>query len=380
VTWTDPALGALAVGFLAVAWLTRSRLGAAAIAGTTVVFLALVSPLSLAILAGLGAAAYVAARAGEGRRWRVAVVAALAASVVVGFKWQHRLGQSILETSVLPLGLSFYSLRVVHYAVEAYKGTLPGHTPGAFARYLLFAPTFVAGPINRFAAFQRDERRRRWSSPLFAAGLERVLYGFVKIVVIGNQLIGFRLGHWLETTSALPAWLSAYLECLRYGLNLYVQFGGYSDVAIGLALAAGFRIGENFRWPFLARNLVDFWQRWHITLAAWCRDYVFGPVAAATRNAFLGVIASMLVLGLWHELSARYAVWGICHGAGIAICQAWRRVGFPPPRSPASRAVAWLGAWFVTQNFVILSFALTSTPRLGDAWVILVKILTFAGR
>ena len=283
---------------------------------------------------------------------------------------------------VVPLGLSFYGLRIIHYAFEAYMDRLPPHTFPDYCRYLLFFPTIIAGPINRFTGFQRDSRRRRWDTALVTAGFERILYGYVKIIVLANYLTERHLGDWLTALKTDQEWLVAYMGCLKYGLNLYLQFSGYSDIAIGLALLIGFRVEENFNRPFLAININDFWKRWHITLSSWCRDYVFVPVTSLTRNPYIGVISSMLALGLWHEISLRYFIWGFYHGTGIMIWQLVQNLKkrLPAPAAFWSNKIITITSWVITFNFVILSFSITSSSDLGKAWHILVTILTFSRR
>ncbi len=113
--------------------------------------------------------------------------------------------------------------------------------------------------------------------------------------------------------------LVAYLGILKFAANAYVQFAGYSDVAIGLGLTMGFRIQENFQAPFLASNFSDFWKRYHIFLTSWCRDYVFTPLLSLTRQGITAISASMLVLGLWYECSWRYLIWGAVQGLDIIL-------------------------------------------------------------
>ncbi len=377
--WTDVRLVSWVLVLVPIAWLPARRWQATAIALVGLVFLALNAPRSLVMLASLGLAGHILSRKGQGQGWRVATLALLAAAVAVCFKWSLRLDDPMVGGAI-PLGMAYYSLRILHYAFAAYTGTLPKHSWAEYARYLLFFPTLVAGPINRFPEFRRDGNRRRWDSGLFASGLERMLYGYVKITVLANWLVMARLGTWLQQT-VLPAWAAHYFECLRYGLNLYLQFSGYSDIAIGLALLLGYRIAENFHWPFLAINISQFWRRWHITLSEWCRDYVFSPTASLTRNPYLGVLASMIILGLWHELSLRYAFWGLYHGAGIATWHGLQRIK-PAAWTFSARGPQLLArsfSWAMTFNFVILSFAITSAPSLTQAWRILLTILTFAG-
>jgi alginate O-acetyltransferase complex protein AlgI len=377
MTWSNPQLICWAMGLLLAAWLLPRRWQVTAMAVVGLGFLGFVSPPSLLVLSGLGLTGFVLALNSRGKIWRVLALLAVAIATIVFFKWGTRLGGGV-SRKIVPLGLAFYCLRVVHYAIEAYAGRLPQHRLLDYARYLFFLPTLAAGPINRFAEFQRDSNRRRWDSGLFALGLERILYGYFKIMVLGNMLIHKNFGRLLSGFEDYSDWAIEYLRCLQYGANLYFQFAGYSEVAIGLALLVGYRIPENFNWPFLACNIADFWKRWHMTLAGWCRDYVFMPVSAWTRRPAVGVICSMLILGLWHEISLRYLVWGLYHGAGIVIMHGFQKIKtrYSWCKSPRLSLVGLLLSWILTANFVILGFAITKEDCLADAWESLLTILT----
>ena len=364
-------IGAVVAG----SWLAPRRAQTSAVALLSGLFLALQAPLALGLLLLMAVVSHGAVR--HRRRWPGAPVAAvvMVLTLLLAFKAAGRPGAGP-GRAVVPLGLSYFALRTVHYCLEGWKGALPDHGFLDYLRYQLFLPTLLAGPINRFQEFQQSSRRRRWGPAAFSLGCERILYGYVKIVVLANYLISTRfvvvLAH-LPPASPLRAWL----DCLRYGLNLYSQFSGYSDVAIGFALLVGIRVGENFDHPYLARNISEFWSRWHISLTSWCRDYVFMPVLAAGRQPMLAILAAMLTLGLWHELSPRYLVWALYHAAGIGLWQAWRRlkgnrvlrVGTWAGRAAAAAAVLF------TLNFVILSFAITKEPDLRGALAVFATLL-----
>jgi len=202
---------------------------------------------------------------------------------------------------------------------------------------------------------------------MVSQGLQRILYGYVKIVFLANYVVGELLYKVIKSATNHNKLLLEYLECVQYGINLYFQFSGYSDVAIGFALILGFRIIENFNYPFLAVNISDFWRRWHISLSDWCRDYVYIPVAAVTRNGYVGVIVSFLVLGLWHAISFQYLVWGLYHGGGIAI---WQLVQKSKKRLPKVEnrfliIISKLSGNFLTMNFVIIGFFITKEPDIS---------------
>ena len=263
------------------------------------------------------------------------------------------------------LGYAFASLKAWHLIAEHGGGLLrDGRTAGTLA-YLLFPPTLTVGPVQRYDSFRLEMLRARWDGAMASQALQRLLYGYVKVVLLAGYLLNQKL-NMLGTATGHP-WLDAYLPLLGYGLNLYWQFSGYCDIAIGFAGLLGIRVPENFHFPFAASNVQDFWRRWHVTVSEWCRDFVFRPILSRTRRYMLASLSSMVVLGLWHELSPRYLAWGLFHGAGLVVVHLW---GKHMPWAAALRAnTLWrVLSWFLTLQFVILSFALTSTPNLAAAW------------
>lgn len=270
--------------------------------------------------------------------------------------------------SLVLLGASFYILKMIHYLAESHGRALKPHTFLEFSAYITFPPTLLVGPINRFPEFLRDEKRKRWDSKLFHKGLERVLFGYFKVVVLANYLLDTKLEVYIAQVGGNDTAWGAWLGCLEYGLDLYFRFGGYCDIAIGLSALLGFRVLENFHYPFIRSNISAFWRSWHISLSNWCRDYVFTPVAFMVKQPVVGILASMVVLGIWHELSWRYIVWGLYHGLGIVGFQMWTRV---KPHLPVwlhlPGALSTAVGVVVTFNFVILSFAITRTDELSQA-------------
>jgi D-alanyl-lipoteichoic acid acyltransferase DltB (MBOAT superfamily) len=260
---------------------------------------------------------------------------------------------------VLPFAMAYSSLRLIHYVLEADRGNLPSHGWREAAMYQFFPPSLAVGPINRFGDFHRDLRRRRWDAEQFSMGLTRILFGAAKVVVLGNFIIAEILGYRLYRLDGMTGW---YFRQIGFWLNLYVQFSGYTDVAIGFGALLGFRLPENFRYPFLASNIGDFWRRWHITLANWCRDYVYLPVLARWRSPRLAMTASMLTIGLWHEASARYVLWGLYHASGLNIWRAFqKRYYYAYERQTPTVRHAWtVLAWLLTVHFVIFSYAITT--------------------
>ena len=345
-------------------WAAPRSLQPYVVAASSALLLLFFSPVSLAVLSVFTVLGYVPMK--YGRRSAAGALAAggAVAAIFLWFKSGTAFGGPLV-----PLGFGFYTLRALHYSLDSIKRTLPPHTFGQFLSYMFFLPTVIAGPINRFQDFHRELSRRRFDRGLFSNGCERILYGFFKVVVLGNYEVSHILRLRIEAMEARHEVLASYLDCVRYGLNLYFQFSGYSDLAIGFSMLLGFRIAENFNYPFLARNIGEFWKRWHITLSSWCRDYVYKMALSASRRPWAAVMASMLVLGLWHELSPRYLAWGVYHGAGIAVWQGFQKVKQGIPDIPMMSFAGWKyiadgASYLLTINFVILGFAITKEPDL----------------
>lgn len=371
-------------GVVCISWLGPKHLQVSIVGVATALCLIWYSPISFLLLAALSFVVYFCLYLSRSTFSVICIIIAITA-VIVWYKLGREIDVYSIRTgsSMVPLlvGFSYYTLRLLHYTIEAWKQGLPKHNFIQFLQYMWFLPTIIAGPINRFAEFNRSLRRRRWDSELFSQGLERILYGYVKIIILGNYLISIKLNHFIATIDSSHPAISTYLGYLSYGLNLYFQFAGYSDVAIGFALLLGFQVMENFSYPFVSLNINDFWQRWHISLSRWCRDYVYIPVISLCRTPACGVVSSMIVLALWHEFSLRYLAWGVYHGLGIAVWQYWSRIkAHMTYKIPSQiQQILKLISWFVTMNFVILSFAFTKEKDIESALTSLVSLFSFGG-
>ena len=334
-----------------VCWALPRRWRPWGIAAFALAFLVVTDPPSAAILSVMAAITWWSGARGGGRPGVTAVVVLLLGALAA-FKVAMASGGF-----ALPLGMSYYTFRCVHYVLERFKKSLPPHTLSEFLAYLFFLPTILAGPIHRFPEFHRDLRRTRLGAEIVSEGFERVLYGYAKILVLSGWLIQQQLQPWIAELGQTHDWLSTYLYMLSAGYMGYLTFAGYSDIAIGAARLTGFRVIENFNNPFASRNIVEFWRRWHISLTSWVRDYLYATVFSLTRKPYLAALSAMLVIGLWHEVTARYVIWGLAHGLAVAGCQWYQRRRAAVTAQP-SRPRAMLGAfagWFVTFHFVMLS-------------------------
>lgn len=270
------------------------------------------------------------------------------------------LGVRVLQRSMdvgallAPAGFGFFMMRVIHYWIERSRQNLPDHGPQDVVGWLLYFPTVLIGPVQRFDDWQRWERRRRWDDADAAAGLRRMLYGYFRVIVLSFWLVGTVIPPYLDAVPAPIFWT------VHGALTLYLTFSGLSGVAIGLGLLGGQRIPENFDAPFLSTSLPRFWRSWHMTVSEWCRTYVYLPILAGTRRPILASTAAMGAFALWHEVSAGYLAWGAWQALGLAL---WGRLApdEPPPRW---RPVGWL----VTMSWVMVGFWMLRAWPLGGIW------------
>lgn len=351
-------------------WLTPPAYRDLLLIGITAVFLGAYAPESAVILAAFTAISYYGTREQRLSTSRLLFAAGVIVAVLVYYKLRFAGGDIGWFRSVaIPLGLSYYSFRCIHYLLERYKGALPKHDLRCITGYLFYLPTIIVGPIHRFPQFKREVGRLRWDSWKFSEGLTRILYGYFKIMVLAVFLVSEELGQFVESIADTHIWAATYLHALEVTFYGYLMFAGYSDIAIGFGLLLGIRVMENFNWPFIRKNISDFWKSWHISLSSWVREYVYKTVFATTRSAALAALLTMVIFGLWHELSFRYIAWGAYHGLGIAVWQwfqSWK-ASVPVPRGGAWNIVWDAVSILITFHFVVLSFVLVIQPDLGAA-------------
>lgn len=365
---------------VALYWAVPGRFRDPLLIGFSGAFLFYMSPMSVAILGGFTAITFYATSRLEITGWRVSAIAAVIVAVLVFYKLQVSISfDDAIEGVVIPLGLSYYSFRCLHYLIERYKGNVPRHSFEEYAAYLFFLPTLIAGPIHRFPAFRRDFKRKRWDFQKFSEGLERLLYGCFKITVLSSFLVRNVFDRYIADIDPARESLIAYMTMLQKGLNGYLLFSGYSDVAIGFALLLGYRVMENFNWPFIRKNISEFWKSWHISLSSWCREYVYMVVISLTRSPALAALTSMLVLGLWHEVSYRYVLWGLYHGLGIMVWQFWQgyKPRLPAFEGPVARVVSDGASILLTFHFVMLGFMIPLSDSLAETLAVFRAILLF---
>ncbi|MFO0949286.1 MAG: MBOAT family O-acyltransferase [Planctomycetota bacterium] len=326
------------------------------------------------IAAGLAVVFYLVAPrrgggSGTGRAVRTVVLCVGAFALLAYFKYSPMIaaqwGYPTAGGILLPLGISYFTFKLVHYAIEVWRGTMPAHGFGDFVAYVLFFPTFTIGPIERFDHYL-SQRVLKFQKDMFVEGLSRIIHGLIKrfalvdvvlpmiwgpILPLDQLLVG------LPQTSPIDVWW--FLG--RSYILAYLEFSAYSDMAIGSSRLFGVRILENFRFPILATSISDFWQRWHMTLAGWCQAYVYMPLIGATRNPYLASYLAFTAIGLWHAATFQWLVWGLYHASGIVAHAAYRRYKFNHRWKGPSGWWWSLGAWGATQLFVTSAYSFTCT-------------------
>ncbi|RAV03053.1 MBOAT family protein [Paenibacillus sp. YN15] len=222
----------------------------------------------------------------------------------------------------LPIGISFYTFQTLSYVVDVYRGNIkPQKNPILFALYIAMFPQLVAGPIVKYADIESQLAGRSINFEQFSSGMRRFLHGLGKKVLLANQ-IGLL---WSEVKAMPGTEVSVFMAwtgMIAFALQIYFDFSGYSDMAIGLGNMFGFRFKENFRYPYIAQSISEFWRRWHISLGSWFKEYVYIPLGGS-RAGKLKLMRNLFIVwfltGLWHGASWNFVLWGLYFGALIGI-------------------------------------------------------------
>jgi len=328
------------------------------------------------------------------KRWLVISVS-VSLGILFAFKYwnfaneQGRAVTEALGTSwpvpdldvLLPIGISFYTFQALSYTVDLYRGLLPEaeRHPGRFALYVAFFPQLVAGPIERATRLlPQMDLPKSFDLARCVAGLELILWGLFKKVVIAD-----RLAIYVNAVYGNPAghdgatfWVATY----AFAFQIFCDFSAYSDIAVGAARMLGFELMENFRTPYFATSITEFWRRWHISLSTWLRDYLYislggnrGSVVSTYRN----LLITMLLGGLWHGASWNFVIWGAWHGGLLSLSRAsmsWRDSLYEWLRCPA-----WLrdaARRVITFHLVCLGWVFFRAPDFDASSAMITEMVT----
>ena len=223
----------------------------------------------------------------------------------------------------LPIGISFYTFQCLSYTIDVYRGNVPAQkNPISFGAYVALFPQLIAGPIVRYIDVARQLEARAHSWDDFALGIRRFLVGLgKKILLADNFALLMKIFRESNEKSALFYWMYA----IAFTLNIYFDFSGYSDMAIGLGRIFGFRFIENFNYPYLSKSIAEFWRRWHMSLGSWFRDYVYIPLGGnrvSKPRWVINILAVWMLTGLWHGAAWNFVLWGLLF-AGVLLLEKW---------------------------------------------------------
>ena len=258
----------------------------------------------------------------------------------------------------LPVGISFYTFQCLSYTIDVYRGNVPPQkNPVSFGAYVALFPQLIAGPIVRYVDVARELEHRTYSWENMALGLRRFLVGLGKKVILADN---FALLMKLFRESGEKSVLFYWMYAIAFALNIYFDFSGYSDMAIGLGRIFGFHFIENFNYPYLSKSVTEFWRRWHMSLGSWFRDYVYIPMGGnrVSRGRWVfNILTVWMLTGLWHGAAWNFVLWGLLFAA-LLLTEKW---------VPAMQKLPGLLRHGYTLLAVVLSFVLFNAESMSQA-------------
>jgi D-alanyl-lipoteichoic acid acyltransferase DltB (MBOAT superfamily) len=273
---------------------------------------------------------------------------------------------------VLPLAISFFTFQEIAYLVDSSRGETYGYRFKDYVLMVVFFPHLIAGPIVNHRILMRQfmsKESLRITAPTLALGIGLFVFGLAKKVLFADGMAPqANLVFDTVAQGGSPSFADAWIGALAYTLQLYFDFSGYSDMAIGLGLLFGVRLPLNFNSPYQATSIIDFWRRWHMSLSAFLRDYLYFALGGNHRGEarrYANLIVTMLLGGLWHGAGWTFVCWGAFHGLGLMVCHFWIRL-FGAAQRRASRSGAILGR-FLTLTFVVFGWVMFRADSMESA-------------
>ena len=280
------------------------------------------------------------------------------------------------EKMLLPVGISFFTFQAISYTVDVYKGRYPKTAELIdYAFYLTFFPLLIAGPITRAEVLlpQVQTPKDNVNENLVYKGLWLIICGLIKKALIADYIAQYN-----NIVFDAPASQSGFgnlMGVLGFSVQIYFDFSGYSDLAIGVAALMGYELKDNFRFPYQSLNLTEFWHRWHIALSTWFRDYLYIPLGGNRKGelrTYLNSFLAMIVAGLWHGASWMFIVWGVLHGIGLVIHKFCRNNGLDKiPDNKYTKGISW----FITFSYVSLAWIFFRADSMETATTVINQII-----
>jgi len=287
------------------------------------------------------------------------------------------LGISIGTTSlniILPVGISFYTFQTMSYTIDIYRGSfVPTKNKVAFFTYIAFFPQLVAGPIERASnLLPQIERKRKFDFDSFKSGLLQIVIGLFRKIVVADSLAVY-----VDMVYGSPNIYGSstiILATFFYAFQIYFDFAGYSDIAIGTARLLGFRFNRNFNLPYFSKSITEFWRRWHMSLSFWLRDYLYislGGNRKGIRITYRNLLITMILGGLWHGSSWNFVIWGLIHGVLLSLEKYIKSLGFGFERIK-------IVGYFYTFSAVLLSWIFFRSTSLSDAMIMFDSVFSLS--
>ena len=280
------------------------------------------------------------------------------------------------EKMLLPVGISFFTFQAISYTVDVYKGRYPKTAELIdYAFYLTFFPLLIAGPITRAEVLlpQVQTPKDNVNENLVYKGLWLIICGLIKKALIADYIAQYN--NIVFDAPAIQSGFGDLMGVLGFSVQIYFDFSGYSDLAIGIAALMGYELKDNFRFPYQSLNLTEFWHRWHIALSTWFRDYLYIPLGGNRKGelrTYLNSFLAMIVAGLWHGASWMFIVWGVLHGIGLVIHKLCRNNGLDKiPDNKYTKGISW----FITFSYVSLAWIFFRAADMTTATTLIDNIL-----
>ncbi len=300
-----------------------------------------------------------------------------AIAAVFGWTAAKEVAQWTSSTLIAPIGISFFCFECIAYLVDVYRGAPAAEQWLKFSAYKLFFAKLLSGPITRYHIMTGQMKQTRPTLDRSVEGLWLIACGAIKKGLLADNigiLVDLSFQN-LQRAGSGDLWLAT----IAYGLQLYLDFSGYVDMARGSAILLGFNLPQNFDFPYLTTSIADFWRRWHMTLGEWLRNYLYFPLGGSRQGLFrtcLNLMIVMAIAGIWHGAAWGFVVWGVLHGLGLVIHRLTDALSNQMPwlkyfwRQPYGILVAWL----LTQSMVAVCWIFFRLPNLKDSWVVIQRL------
>jgi alginate O-acetyltransferase complex protein AlgI len=291
--------------------------------------------------------------------------------------WGFETSKMYLQV-ILPVGISFYTFQTMSYTIDVYQGRIKAERHlGYFALYVAFFPQLVAGPIERAShLIPQFKRKARLTMDDVYIGINRIVYGFFKKVVIADRLsvyVGNVFGD-VESASAIAIATGAFF----FLIQVYCDFSGYSDIAVGISRLMGFDLIINFSRPFISTSFAEYWKRWHISLSLWVRDYIYIPLGGNRVKEwrwYFNTVFAFTLMGLWHGANWTYVLWGLAHGSFLAAENGLKKHGLNKISNNIRKPVGW----FIVMSVFVLSMIFFRSENVNDAFVAFERLFMLEG-